>query len=38
MKDKTKVVIVTGSSGLIVTSLIHKIALLYRVVGLDNTG
>ncbi|MBK5245458.1 MAG: NAD(P)-dependent oxidoreductase [Eubacteriaceae bacterium] len=37
-KPKKEVIIVTGSSGLIGTSLIHKIAPQYRVVGMDNTG
>ena len=35
---KKEVIIVSGSSGLIGTAVIHKIASQYRVVGLDNAG
>ncbi|MEQ9439896.1 MAG: NAD(P)-dependent oxidoreductase [Cyclobacteriaceae bacterium] len=38
MKDKTDVVIVTGSSGMIGSSVIHKLAEKYRVVGFDKDG
>ena len=38
MKDKTEVVIVTGSSGMIGSTLIHKLAEKYHVVGFDNDG
>jgi nucleoside-diphosphate-sugar epimerase len=36
--NKKEVVIVSGSSGLIGTALIHKIAKEFRIVGLDRTG
>ncbi|MEP2774074.1 MAG: NAD(P)-dependent oxidoreductase [Fulvivirga sp.] len=38
MKDKTDVVIVTGSSGMIGSSVIHKLAEKYHVVGFDKDG
>lgn len=38
VNTKREVVIISGSSGLIGTALIHKIAPYYRLVGLDNTG
>lgn len=38
MKNKTEVVIITGSSGLIGTALIHRLAPQFRIAGLDNTG
>ncbi|NEN23811.1 NAD(P)-dependent oxidoreductase [Cryomorpha ignava] len=38
MKDKTEVVIVTGSSGMIGSTLIHKLAEKYHVVGFDQDG
>jgi nucleoside-diphosphate-sugar epimerase len=37
-KNKKEVIIVSGSSGLIGTAVIHKIAPQFRVVGLDNAG
>lgn len=37
-KTNKEVIIVSGSSGLIGSALIHKIASLYRLVGLDNVG
>jgi len=36
--NEKQVIVVSGSSGLIGTALIHKIALQYRIAGLDNTG
>lgn len=33
-----EVIIVTGSSGLIGTSIIKRLSEKYRIVGLDNTG
>ncbi len=36
--NKKEVIIVSGSSGLIGSALIHKIASQYRVIGLDNAG
>lgn len=36
--NKKEVIIISGSSGLIGTALIHKLAPHYRLVGLDNTG
>lgn len=33
-----QVIVVTGSSGLIGTALIHKLAKTYQVIGLDNVG
>jgi UDP-glucose 4-epimerase len=41
VKDQSinkEVIIVSGSSGLIGSALIHKIAPLYKLVGLDNVG
>lgn len=38
MKEKTEVVIVTGSSGMIGSTLIHKLAEKYHVVGFDQDG
>lgn len=38
MKDKPEVVIVTGSSGLLGSALIHKLAKKYHVVGFDQAG
>lgn len=38
MKDKAEVVIVTGSSGMIGSALIHKLAEKYHVVGFDQDG
>jgi UDP-glucose 4-epimerase len=41
VKDQStnkEVIIVSGSSGLIGSALIHKIAPLYRLVGLNNVG
>jgi len=38
MNNKTEVVIVTGSSGMIGSALIHKLAEKYHVVGFDQTG
>lgn len=38
MKNKTEVVIVTGSSGMIWSTLIHKLAEKYHVVGFDQDG
>jgi nucleoside-diphosphate-sugar epimerase len=38
MKDKTEVIIVTGSSGMIGSALIHKLAEKYHVVGFDQAG
>jgi nucleoside-diphosphate-sugar epimerase len=38
MKNKNEVVIVTGSSGMIGSSVIHSLASQFRIVGLDNTG
>jgi len=38
MKNKTEVVIVTGSSGMIGSTLIHKLAEKYHVVGFDQDG
>lgn len=38
MNNKTEVVIVTGSSGMIGSVLIHKLAEKYRVVGYDKDG
>lgn len=38
MNNKTDVVIVTGSSGMIGSALIHKIAASYRLVGFDKDG
>ncbi len=38
MKDKTDVVIVTGSSGMIGSALIHKLAEKYHVIGFDHDG
>ena len=35
MKDKTEVVIVPGSLGMIDSALIHKLAEKHRVVGFD---
>ena len=35
MKDKTGVVIVTGSSGMIGSALIHNLVEQYHVVGFD---
>jgi nucleoside-diphosphate-sugar epimerase len=35
MKDKTEVIIVTGSSGMIGSALIHKLAEKYHVVGYE---
>lgn len=35
MKDKTEVVIVTGSSGMLGSTLIHKLAEKYHVIGFD---
>ncbi len=37
-KEQKEVVVVTGSSGLIGTSLIKRLAKKYRVVGLDRVG
>ncbi|MEO5571620.1 MAG: NAD-dependent epimerase/dehydratase family protein, partial [Bacteroidia bacterium] len=37
-KGNKEIIIVTGSSGLIGSALIHKIAPLYRLAGLDNAG
>lgn len=36
--NKKEVIIVSGSSGLIGTAVIHKLATQYRIVGLDNAG
>lgn len=36
--NKKEVIVISGSSGLIGTALIHRIATQYRVAGLDNTG
>lgn len=36
--NRREVIIISGSSGLIGTALIHKLAPHYRLVGLDNTG
>ncbi len=36
--NQKEVIVVSGSSGLIGTELIHRLAAHYRVVGLDNTG
>lgn len=36
--NNKQVIIVSGSSGLIGTSLIHKLAKSYQIVGLDNAG
>ncbi|TXE13716.1 NAD-dependent epimerase/dehydratase family protein [Algoriphagus aquimarinus] len=38
MKDKAEVVIVTGSSGMIGSALIHKLAEKYHVIGFDHDG
>jgi nucleoside-diphosphate-sugar epimerase len=38
MKDKSEVIIVTGSSGMIGSALIHKLAAKYHVVGFDHDG
>ncbi len=38
MKDKSEVVIVKGSSGMIGTALIHKLAEKHHVVGFDQAG
>ncbi|CAN5183929.1 N/A [soil metagenome] len=38
MKDKTELIIVTGSSGMIGSALIHKLAEKYQVVGFDQDG
>jgi len=38
MNHKTEVVIVTGSSGMIGSALIHKLAKKYHVVGFDQDG
>jgi nucleoside-diphosphate-sugar epimerase len=38
MKDKNEVVIVTGSSGMIGSTLIHKLAEKYHVIGFDQDG
>jgi UDP-glucose 4-epimerase len=38
MKNKTEVIIVTGSSGMIGSALIHKLAAKYHVVGFDHDG
>ncbi|MBK5245107.1 MAG: NAD(P)-dependent oxidoreductase [Eubacteriaceae bacterium] len=38
MNNKTEVVIVTGSSGMIGSGLIHKLAKKYQVIGFDHDG
>lgn len=38
MKNKSEVIIVTGSSGMIGSTLIHKLAEKYHVVGFDQDG
>jgi UDP-glucose 4-epimerase len=38
MKNKTEVVIVTGSSGMIGSALIHKLSEKYHVIGFDHDG
>jgi len=38
MKNKTDLIIVTGSSGMIGSALIHKLAEKYQVVGFDQDG
>lgn len=37
-KAKKEIIIISGSSGLIGTALIHQLASQYRIAGLDNTG
>lgn len=37
-KNKKEVIVISGSSGLAGTALIHKLAPQYRIAGFDNTG
>ena len=38
LNNNKQVIIVSGSSGLVGTSLIHKLAKNYQIIGLDNVG